>query len=49
MSSKSLYRYEETFSVDPEPRRLVVSLTLERREGDPVTIRRVYDPVDAPK
>ena len=35
----------ETFSVDPKPRRLVVSLVFEGRSGAPVTIRRVYDPV----
>jgi hypothetical protein len=35
----------ETFSIEPEPRRLVVSLRFQGRSGDPVTIRRVYDPV----
>jgi hypothetical protein len=39
----------ETFSLEADPRRLVVALVVKGRSGSPVTIRRVYDPVDGPK
>jgi hypothetical protein len=34
----------ETFALEPEPRRLVVTLRFEGRSGGPISIRRVYDP-----
>jgi hypothetical protein len=34
----------ETFVLEPQPRRLVVTLRFEGRSGGPISIRRVYDP-----
>jgi hypothetical protein len=37
----------ETFALESDPRRLVVSIKLDMPSGDPVTVRRVYDPAAA--
>jgi hypothetical protein len=37
----------ETFTLGQDPRRLVLGLQLDTPSGDPVTIRRVYDPAAA--
>ena len=37
----------ETFTIESDPRRLVVSIALRPPSGDPVTVRRVYDAAPA--